>query len=269
MRYPHFYYGLLLFLFLACDRNGQDHENTQMDSSIQPTTDASQSDANLYNDALNETDSADATSPKDIAYVRIHIISSTVDDLDAASIYTPEMIDEFFVHINETFAVANLHWEIESIQTHLAQNEQAYLDAVAAGVVGAQSLKQNVDPSEMLAPLGWDIFVVRQTYKLGFGGVYVCSVNGEEGMGTIFVPLLNNIGESQQKRKWSHEVGHATGLPHTPCEPEYADNLMMSGSCPEGNPERMSLNEQEILRILEQYTIGGPAKCGTIGLGDD
>jgi hypothetical protein len=169
------------------------------------------------------------------------------------------------VHINETFAPAEIRWEVESVQVEAALDEEAYLDAVAAGDKGASALKLNIDPAGMLAPLGWDIFVVRHTYHLGFGGVYVCSVNGEPGMGTIFTPLRDLQDNPQQARKWSHELGHAMGLPHTPCEPEYSDLLMMSGSCEHREEDRDSFIPAEITRIHVQLAVGGPAHCGTVG----
>ena len=99
------------------------------------------------------------------------------------------------------------------------------------------------------------------TLTVGFGGVYTCAVQKKQGKGTVFVPLKASGGKPQAARKWAHEMGHAMGLPHTPCEEKYKDNLMMSGNCKLANPDRIDLNANQIVQIAKQYEVGGPVSC--------
>lgn len=203
--------------------------------------------------------------------IRVHLIASSIDDLDGAGTFASEAeqkaaLDGFLQHINLSFAVANITWSIESIRSQPALNEGCYQKVIDGEVKGGVCLRQNVDPTAMLAPKGWDMFVVKRTSALGFGGVYVCSVNGDKGMGAFFVPWKNANGGPQAKRKWSHELGHAMGLPHTPCEPAYANHLMMSGNCSHAVSDRKNLDKEELKRVDIQYQLGGPAACGTLKL---
>jgi hypothetical protein len=50
-------------------------------------------------------------------------------------------------------------------------------------------------------------------------------------------------------------------LPHTDCTEEYADNLMMSGTCEHANTGRTDLTADQIANIQEQFLIGRPAEC--------
>ena len=55
------------------------------------------------------------------------------------------------------------------------------------------------------------------------------------------------------------------GLPHTLCEPEYSDLLMMPRRCEYQEECRDSFIPAENTRIHTQLAVGGPAHCGTIG----
>ena len=206
-----------------------------------------------------------------IGDIRVHLIKSSIDDLNGAGTFATEAeqktaLDGFLQHINSTFSVAAVEWRIESVRTQPAGNEACYQEVIDGTVKGAACLRQNVDASAMLAPNGWDMFVVRRTSALGFGGVYACSVAGQGSPGAFFVPWENANGGPQAKRKWSHELGHAMGLPHTPCEAAFANHLMMSGSCSHAAAGRKDLDDKELKRIDLQYAQGGPAVCGSVDL---
>jgi hypothetical protein len=196
------------------------------------------------------------------AMLRVHIIGSSVDALDGASVIDQAGVENYLVAINDTFAVANITWVLESVVVQPATDESAYLAAVQAGTTGAVPLAANVDTTTLLAPNGWDMFVVKRTSDLGFGGAYRCTLDDGSAPGGVFVPALAANGQPQDMRKWTHELGHAMGLPHTPCAASHADNLMMSGACNLAEPDRTALTQTQIERIIAQLAVGGPVACG-------
>lgn len=117
-----------------------------------------------------------------------------------------------------------------------------------------------VRQSEMLAPAGLDLFVVDSFDRFDIGGAYQCAAGGE-GRGAAFIAIHGPQGRELHPRKWAHELGHALGLPHTPCESRYADNLMMSGKCEHARRGRVDLNRRQVEIMRAQAIRGGPARC--------
>ena len=162
------------------------------------------------------------------ASVRVHLMKSSEASLDVKRADWNEMRGAYFAFINEVFVQAGMQWRIDRVVGNKTEHMSVIERALAGEFPGGKALAKNVDMSRHLAPNGWDLYVVSQTGRLGFGGAYVCGVQQEQGRGAIFVPMLDKNGEPLQKRKWAHEFGHAMGLSHTPCTEEFANNLMTS-----------------------------------------
>jgi len=205
----------------------------------------------------------EAAAPANIAELKVHVLSATLPMLDAASIYTEAQIEQYITDCNGVFEPTEIAWQISELVIQAALDEEIVTESAATGTPkGGVALARNVDLDALMAPNGWDAIVVRQTAALGFGGAYKCSLDAQSGApGAVFVPLLAGDGSPQVMRKWAHELGHMMDLPHTPCTTEYADNLMMSGSCEHAKLDRVTLTPEQIAAIQAQYAVGGPAAC--------
>lgn len=195
------------------------------------------------------------------ASVRVHLMQSSDPSLDVQRSDWNELRGQYFGFINKVFVQAGMQWEIDRVVGNKIENTVVIERAMSGGFPGGKALAKNVDMARHMAPNGWDMYLVSQTGRLGFGGAYVCAVQEETGRGAIFVPMFDKTGAPIQKRKWAHEFGHSMGLSHTPCREEFADNLMMSGSCDLAKDDRTGLNAVQISRIRAQRERGGPVRC--------
>jgi hypothetical protein len=267
-RFYSAFFGAALALCLGCSDtvpNGPDNNASAAGSDAGPLAEET-ADGGFYTDAGSQSTLSDGGLSEKIYEVdiRIHILSSNVEALNAEPVTSETDIGDYFDFINNIFGDFGIKWRFESFVYEDALNEDAYFDAMDGGTPGGRALGQNIDLQGMLAPNGFDAYIVRQTADLGFGGVYICATQGEQGQGAVFVPVQNANGNPQAKRKWAHEMGHAMGLPHTPCEEAFSNNLMMSGSCSFSEPGRVHLEQNQIDRIYAQLPVGGPAECGTL-----
>ena len=228
-------------------------------------------DEDDFDSEANDDDSASSSDEDDdttlvglFAPLKVHVLSADLPLLDAASIYTESELSEFIDGCNTIFKPTGVSWEVVEVTIQPALDEGLVVQAVDTGVpAGGVALAANVDLSALLAPTGWDAIVVAQTSPLGFGGAYKCSLApGVDAPGAIFVPLRSGNGSPHQIRKWAHELGHMMSLPHTPCEPAYEDNLMMSSGCEFADLHRVGLTTEQIAAVQAQHAIGGPVACG-------
>lgn len=195
------------------------------------------------------------------ASVRVHLMQSSEASIDVERSDWNAIRGEYFSFINEVFVQAGMQWKIDRVVGNKMENMTVIERALSGEFPGGKALAKNVDMVRHMAPNGWDIYVVSQTGRLGFGGAYVCAIQEQMGRGAIFVPMLDKNGGPIQKRKWAHEFGHAMGLSHTPCTEAFADNLMMSGACGLAKEGRIALNDVQVSRIRAQLNRGGPVRC--------
>jgi len=201
-----------------------------------------------------------------VANLRVHVLSApNIPAVDAASIYTTTLLDEFMATVNTIFEPVGLRWEVVNVVMEAAPNEQAIIDALSGSQMDvATALERNVRPGGLLAPMGWDMYIVRDLPALSAGslGVYRCSVDSANNApGVVFVSLEEN-GQPGQHRVWAHELGHMMTLGHTVCAPDVLDNLMTQNSCQGRDPDRVALTAEQITCIRTQFRAGGPAACG-------
>ena len=193
--------------------------------------------------------------------LRVHLLKSSVDALDGASVIGASEIREKIRRVNTAFAPAGVSWHIDRIEVERVQDSGPYRAAVRDDGPRGKALLSLVDTRHLMAPRGWDLYVARDLSKLDLGGAYKCSVDGIRGHGAAFIGAHNAKGKPHPTRKWAHDLGHAMGLSHTPCEPELKDRLMMSGRCEHAAPKRIALDARERRQIARQAQIGGPAAC--------
>lgn len=199
--------------------------------------------------------------------LRIHLLQSSVTELDGAGAIAASDLQDRVAAINRMFEPAGVQWQVESIRTEAVGNEAPYHEVLARGGKPAPAVRALMTPASMLAPKGFDLYVARDLSKLRIGGAYLCSPTGD-GKGASIIGAQTARGRPLPTRKWAHELGHALGLSHTPCTPEFAGRLMMSSRCPYAEGDRAGMDRQEIERIRAQIAAGGPAPC-TRGAPDD
>ncbi|MHC4995968.1 MAG: zinc metalloprotease, partial [Planctomycetota bacterium] len=161
--------------------------------------------------------------------VRVHRLQSDVaPDLNCS--LSDGEIREQFVAVNETWAQANIEWEIESIVNATAQAPDDFIEAMSApqprGLL-APALAKNVARDNLLKP-GFNV-VIAEDSKKRMGGVFIPQRDG-----LVFYARRGPKGV-QTPAVLAHELGHALGLPHTIFEK--GNNLMMGGG-PERVPTR-------------------------------
>jgi hypothetical protein len=195
--------------------------------------------------------------------LRVHLVSAPgLRPLDAASAIDEAEILDRMDAVNAIFAEAGIEWQVESIDVVEAVHLEATAADLDAGRAGIAELARAAPRSALGEDGGWDLFVVRNTAPFGFGGVFACGVGGEGGPSAAFVPVFDSSGRRPQViRKWAHELGHAAGLPHTPCAAEAADRLMMSGTCALAEPGRIGFSEDELRAMRRRLRWGRPAAC--------
>ena len=192
--------------------------------------------------------------------LRVHLIESTVHDLDASFVEDHHITDRL-THLNKMFAPAAIQWKLDRIQRDRPADTKPFERAVA-GEKKQRSLPALVRGADLLTPNGFDLYVVRNLNDIDLGGAFRCHVTADlAGPSAAFIAAHDARGGAQPLRKWAHELGHALSLAHTPCESKYADNLMMSGRCEQAHPKRIALDASQIERARIQATTGHPATC--------
>jgi len=192
--------------------------------------------------------------------LRVHIVESSVFDLNAAAIVKEKHITDRVEHINNMFAPAGIRWKVEDIRFDRAANTLPF-ERAAKGREGLAPLPALVRRRDLIGPKGFDLYVIRDLSELGIGGAYRCGADPKRS-GVAFIAARTANDNVQRLRKWAHELGHALALSHAPCEEEWADNLMMSSRCEHAEPRRIQLIDRQIQRIAEQAP-NGPAPCKT------
>jgi hypothetical protein len=179
----------------------------------------------------------------------------------AGAIDEAELLDRIDA-INEIFAAADVRWVVESIQEVPARGEDTVRRALRSGRADARTLSAAVPEDALLTPDGFDLVVVGNTAPFGFGGVFACGAGGDGGPAAAYVPAFDASGDRPQVlRKWAHELGHAGGLGHTDCEASAADRLMMSGTCPLAEPDRVGFSDAELDALRRRLRWGHPTAC--------
>jgi hypothetical protein len=164
-------------------------------------------------------------------------------------------------HINRIFEPAGIQFELESIRRDRAADTGPFRRA-AKGEPKQRALTALVDPSDLIAPKGLDLYVLRDLSPVKKGGAYRCTVRADgTGPGAAFIAARSSKDGIQPLRKWAHELGHALGLGHVPCGTEWADNLMMSGKCEHGKASRSALTVEQVAKLSTQARQGRPASC--------
>jgi len=253
-------WSVTIAFLLACNTSKEDViENTE---DIQTTEDTAFAEDNPSAEDTSYEDTSSEEPETNIANLRIHVISSQLEYLDAASIYTEATIEQYITDSNQVFLPTGITWEIESFVVEPALNEAIVIQSVNTGMPApGTAMGRTVDHSLMLAPTGYDAYVLQKNAQFDNGGMYKCSLDNGSVPGAVFVPLLASNGTPQAMRKWAHELGHMMNLPHTECSQEFADNLMMSGGCGFAEIDRIHLTDDQIASIQAQFAIGGPAEC--------
>ncbi len=195
--------------------------------------------------------------------LRIHLMASTdLRALDGAGAIDEAELLERIAAVNDIFAPAGVRWVVDSIEAVPAIHEDRALDAIADDRAGMATLAHTLPEDELLSPDGWDLVVVRNTAVFGFGGVFTCGVGGAGGPAAAFVPVTNSGGqEAQDLRKWAHELGHASGLAHTPCNADWTSNLMMSGRCAPAELDRVGFSADQLRTMKRRLRKGHPSLC--------
>ncbi len=194
--------------------------------------------------------------------LRVHVLESTERPLDASRVVDEAVVRERLREINAIFAPAGIEWVLQGVVTERPASDETFRRALTGGEKPAPALKALVRSTTRLSPSGFDLYVTRDLSDLKIGGAYLCTTDGGRGTGAAFIAAENGKGQPLAVRKWAHELGHALGLRHTPCEGRYAGRLMMSGRCQHAEPKRVALTDEEIARARKQALTGGPAPCG-------
>jgi hypothetical protein len=193
--------------------------------------------------------------------LRVHLVASKIHDLDAASIVTDGAVKDRMKHINRIFEPAGIQFELESIRRDRAADTGPFRRA-AKGEPKQRALTALVNPSDLIAPKGLDLYVLRDLSPVKKGGAYRCTVRSDgTGPGAAFIAARSAKDGIQPLRKWAHELGHALNLGHVPCETRWSDNLMMSGKCEHGEASRSALTAEQVTRLKAQARQGKPAAC--------
>lgn len=192
--------------------------------------------------------------------LRVHLISSSVRDLNGANAVSTVEVRERLDLINQAFRPAGVRFELDAVQTETVGHPAAWSAAVRGDGPRRDAYQSLVDPTRMIAPRGLDLYVVRTLADMELGGLYSCNVDGT-GRGAAFIAVETDDGTAQPTRKWAHELGHALGLRHTPCDATHADNLMMSGRCEHADRGRVALDAVQREQVRRQALAGGPMPC--------
>jgi len=206
---------------------------------------------------------SDASSSDEITLpLRVHVVKSEIYDLNAAAVVKDGAIRDRLVHINRIFDAAGIQFELESIRRPRPADAGPFKRA-AKGERKQPALTALVAPRDLVSPKGLDLYVLRDLSAVDKGGAYRCSVAGNgTGPGAAFIAARTPNDRAQALRKWAHELGHALGLRHVPCEPEWAENLMMSGRCDHAKASRVALVTNQISLSRAQARKGHSVACG-------
>jgi len=153
--------------------------------------------------------------------VRVHLLSAEVaEELNAAS--TEEEIRQRFVAVNEIWKQAGIRWEIESIVSETAANQDAYARWIELDDRRDQRKRRPVmmgllSPEHRLRD-GWNVYVIRR-FPVPASGVYFPE------LGSVLDTELGPRGETHATIL-AHELGHALSLAHTR---GVAKNVMRAG----------------------------------------
>lgn len=192
--------------------------------------------------------------------LRVHLLSSGVRALNGAAATSTLAVQERVDQINRAFQPAGVRFEVDRVSTETVRDHSAWTAATRGSGSPREAYGALVDPMRMLAPRGIDLYVVRTLGDMRIGGMFTCNVAGAD-RGAAFIGVETTDGSRLPTRKWAHELGHALGLRHTPCEPAYADNLMMSGTCSYAERSRVALDAEQREQARSQALAGGPIPC--------
>lgn len=156
--------------------------------------------------------------------VRVHLLSAEVaEELNAAS--TEEEIRQKFLAVNGIWKQAGIRWEIESIVSETAANQDTYAQWIELDDRRNRQKRRPVmmgllSPEHRLKD-GWNLYVIRR-FPIPASGVYFPE------LGSVLYAELGRRGETHAT-VLAHELGHALSLPHTRGVPR---NLMRAGGRP-------------------------------------
>ena len=193
--------------------------------------------------------------------VRVHLVDSFDDTIDAAGQVTRGELEQRFAEINRAFAAAGIVWEIESVVVDRPHAEAAFRAATADNTKRRAALRAMRSAPSRLAPEGFDLYVVQRLGPLGIGGAFQCAPGEPEGMGASYVAARTLRGSKLATRKWAHELGYALGLQHTPCTTSASDRLMMSGKCELADKGRVGFTDAEVTQMRAQAAEGRAVTC--------